>query len=185
MPPPKRTEGFTLIELVIVTIILGIMAAALVPLVVSSLGAYYTTLGDIVVLDKQRYAIERLAREIREVSYDQASSSFTFGSMGDHDMSFTRQFVFDASGTAASATVSIGTTANEVTLGYGGTPQVLTDQLKGTTGLAFSYFNQSGVAFSPANTTDVRAIDIGLTLTHNGNDYTQTTRVELKNFSKQ
>ena len=183
----KPAEGFTLIELTIVMVVLGIMGAALVPIMVSSIGAYNTTLGDIVVLDKQRYAIERLAREIREVSYDK-TSGFAFGSvgnMGSNQMTFTRQFVFDVSGAAAStsATVSIDTTTTEVRLGYDGTSHVLTDELNGATGLVFSYFNQSGVA-PTVSLSAVRAIGIELTLIHDGRPFTQTTRVELKNYAK-
>jgi prepilin-type N-terminal cleavage/methylation domain-containing protein len=62
-------RGFTLIELIIVTVIMGIMATALVPLTVNSLRAYRETVEDVEVIDKLRYATERLAREVRQVQY--------------------------------------------------------------------------------------------------------------------
>lgn len=180
----RRTRGFTLIELVIVTIVIGIMAAALSPLMLSSLRAYDATLGDVVVLDKLRYATERLAREIREVNYDSVTG-FAFTSMGANSMGFTRTF-YDAAGTATTATVTVGNTGTEVTLAYS-TPaiaaQVLTDELGSTTNLAFSYLDLAGNVLATPTATTVFAVQIALTLIHNGQSYTQQTRVELKNRS--
>ncbi|NJD36059.1 MAG: prepilin-type N-terminal cleavage/methylation domain-containing protein, partial [Betaproteobacteria bacterium] len=94
-PHKRRPHGFTLIELIIVVIVIGIMAAVLAPLAVSSLRAYDAVLGDVVVLDKLRYATERLAREIREVDYvapppTGTGTGFGFTSMGNNSMAFTR-----------------------------------------------------------------------------------------------
>lgn len=180
----QRARGFTLIELVIVTIVIGIMAAVLAPLALSSLKAYDDTLGDVVVLDKLRYATERLAREIREVNYD-STTGFAFTSMGANSTAFTRTF-YDAAGAASTATVTVGNTGSDVTLAYSTLhavgAQVLTNELNGATGLSFSYFTSDGVT----TTTDpllVRSVQISLTLSHNGNTYPQLTRIELKNIS--
>ncbi|RTL24650.1 MAG: prepilin-type N-terminal cleavage/methylation domain-containing protein [Rhodocyclaceae bacterium] len=190
-----RARGFTLIELVIVIIVVSIMAAVLTPMTLSSLLAYNTTQADLVVLDKLRYATERLAREIREVNYN-SSNGFAFaapvgatctaGTLGmcPNTMIFTRTFL-DASGTASTATVTISNTGSAVKLAYS-TPtvaaQTLTDELNGTTGLSFTYLTSDGVT----TTTDpklVRSVQISLTLRHNGSNYTQRTRVELKNIT--
>ena len=45
----QMTRGFSLIELVITTVVIGIMAMVLSPLLLSSLNAYDTTLGDVAV----------------------------------------------------------------------------------------------------------------------------------------
>jgi prepilin-type N-terminal cleavage/methylation domain-containing protein len=186
-PATKKGEGFTLIELIIVVIVIGIMGAALVPVMVASLGAYNATRDDVVVLDKQRYAIERLAREIREVNF--TNSTFAFNVANANAMTFTRQFIYDVSGVASSATATVavgntGATTGTVTLAYdNGSANILTDQLDGLTGLSFSYLNQGGSSVAYTS-PDLRAIDITLRLRHNNQPYTQTTRVELKNYAK-
>ena len=182
-----QTPGYTLIEMVIVLVILGIMAAVLAPVARNSLVAYDTTLGDLVVLDKQRYAIERLAREIREVNYN-SSTGYAFSTSvtsSGNSMTFTRVF-YDTGGIATADTVvTIGNTGSAITLTYslpsGVGAQVLTDELGATGNLVFSYYKQDGSAAT--SLTDVRFVEISITLIHNGNNYPQRTRVELKNHS--
>lgn len=173
--------------MIVVLVVLGIMAAALAPVAQNSLLAYDATLGDVNVLDKQRYAMERLAREIREVKYDSVTG-FAFSTSvaaSNNSMAFTRVF-YDGSGTATADTlVTIGNTGSAVTLAYsvpsGIGAQVLTDKLGVTGNLVFSYFKQDGTAATAI--TDVRYVEISLTLSHNGNNYPQRTRVDLKNRS--
>lgn len=192
-PAIPRPNGFTLIELVIVIIVIGIMAAVLTPLAVSSLRAYDDTLGDIVVLDKLRYATERIAREVREVNYAPpapdaitcTTGGFAFTSRGANAMGFTRTYL-DAGGVASADTlVTVGNTGSAVTLAYslpsGVGAQVLTDELGASGNLAFSYYQADGATPATSN-CDVRYVQISLTLVHNGNNYPQRTQVELKRF---
>lgn len=174
-----KARGLTLIELVIVGMIVGILSAAMVPMMVSSLRAYSDTLGDVIALDKLRYATERLAREIREVSYD-SSTGFAFTSMGANSMQFSRVY-YDSTGTpSAATTVTVGNTGSAVTLGYSApaVAAVLTDELLS---LTFAYLDKTGT--TGATATTVQSVRITLTLLHNGNPYTQETQVELKNNS--
>lgn len=194
-PALSRLRGFTLIELVIVIILLGIMAAALVPLMVSGLRAYSDVLGNVIVLDKLRYATERLAREIREVNY--ASSSFAFAapvdmSVCNNSMQFTRTS-YDSAGVAVTGgdtTVTICTLNNAVTLSYNpgansgcptGTGTILTDEVET---LQFCYRQSNGTSATSAS--NVRYVDISLSLQHTGvtQPFNQTTRVELKRYEK-
>lgn len=190
-PHKRRPHGFTLIELIIVVIVIGIMAAVLAPLAVSSLRAYDAVLGDVVVLDKLRYATERLAREIREVDYvapppTGTGTGFGFTSMGNNSMAFTRSTGMPSPNT----TVTVGNTGTSVTLNYssGGGTQMLTDELGGISGtpssnLLFEYLDQNGDVLASPTTTTVYSVRISLTLRHNSQDYTQRTQVELKNRS--
>ena len=186
----RHEGGFTLFELVIVAIVSAILAAVVTPLALSSLRAYDNTLSNLIVLDKLRYATERLAREIREVNYNSGSSSYAFSSMGNNSMAFTRSY-YDSSGAAITRTVTVGNSGAAVTLTYsdmaGTGAQVLTDQISSTNSLTFAYYDKDGCN---ANTTptlcaittgNVRYVQITLTLTQNGNPYTQRTRVALKN----
>jgi prepilin-type N-terminal cleavage/methylation domain-containing protein len=204
-PGLPTNRGFSLIELIVVTVILGIMAAILSPMLQSSLTAYDKTLGDVVVLDKLRYATERIAREIRGVQY--ASSTTTTPTncgestpttdhycifvMDPTRLQFRRSYT-DAAGIPTLRTVTIGSTSSTVTLAYSdinaGTPQVLTDELAAAGNLAFTYYRQDGTTTATLaqnstctiTPTCVGYIEVNLTLTHNGNPYTQRTRIGLR-----
>lgn len=193
-----RRKGFTLIELVIVIIVLSIMAAVLAPTVRSSLLAYDAVLSDVVVLDKLRYATERLAREIREVNaVTDANGNFTsfnFTTMGASAATFTRTYYNSDGSVLATNVVRICAIAPNLRLSYGDATLcsgvdsnangiLLTDDLSA---LAFKYYDKTGTEITTAlpDPVNVRAVEISLTLTPSGSPpYTQTTRVELKRYS--
>ncbi len=209
-PQIRQAQGFTLLELVLVTILVSIMATALAPIVLASLHAYNSTLGDMLVLDKLRYSTERIAREIRGVQYASSTLSpattcndspsttdhYCITAMSSNNFVFRRSYT-DAAGTTTWRTVTIGaatcSTGACVTLAYSDMSatgvQVLTDELGATSNLALAYYQQDGTtaATLAGNTnctvtnTCVRYIEINLTLRHNNNNYTQRTRVELRN----
>lgn len=61
----QRSRGFTLVELVIVIILMGIIAGVLAPVISQNLRAYSQTQARTDLTAKGRIAIERLARELR------------------------------------------------------------------------------------------------------------------------
>lgn len=61
----KRLTGFTLIEMVMTIVLLGILAGVLAPMIVSSINAYSDTAARNELTARGRLALERLARELR------------------------------------------------------------------------------------------------------------------------
>jgi MSHA biogenesis protein MshO len=183
----RKIRGFTLIELIIAIVVIGIIAAAATPVMIGSMGAYNATLDTAMTLDKLRYASERMAREIREID---TSKPVTMSATA---LQFTRD---DYAGTTNSIRdVSITQSAKAVNLSYR-TPTVppiplvtpapvLTDQLSA---LVFRYFDINGD--DPSFTAlPVRYVEIKLILkiVHDypvsETLYAQRTRVALRNRS--
>jgi prepilin-type N-terminal cleavage/methylation domain-containing protein len=198
----QTARGFSLIELVIATVVIGIMAMALAPLMLSSLNAYDTTLGNVVVLDKLRYATERLAREIRGVQYASSTTTpdtdcgdsptttdhYCITAMNPTNLQFRRSYT-DTAGNVTWRTVTINATGSTLTLAYSdinsGAAQLLTNELSS---LSFAYLQQDGAttATLAGNTncavtdTCVSSVVMTLTLSHNGNPYTQRTSIGIR-----
>lgn len=166
-----RKNGFTLIELIIAIVVIGIIAAAATPVMVKSMDAYNATLNVAITLDKLRYASERMAREIREAT----SGTFDMNTTAPR---FNRD---DYAGTINTPrAVSIARAGGAVNLSYNNpavTPTpVLTDQ---STDLRFAYYDIDNVVTT--NPAAVRYVEINLTLAANGQSYSQRTRVALRN----
>ncbi|MCX7187001.1 MAG: type II secretion system protein [Methylophilales bacterium] len=198
----QLARGFSLIELVVSTVVIGIMAMALSPLLLSSLKAYDSTLGNEIVLDKLRYATERVAREIRGVQYASSTTTpstncndsptttdhYCITTMTPTNLQFRRSYT-DTAGNVTWRTVTINGSGSTLTLAYSdinsGAAQVLTDELSS---LSFSYLQQDGAttATLAGNTnclvteTCVGSVVITLTLSHNGNPYTQRTSIGIR-----
>lgn len=62
----KRLQGFTLIELVMVIVLIGIISVALVPVITNSVEIYRADKSRAALIQKGRLALERIAREVRE-----------------------------------------------------------------------------------------------------------------------
>ena len=201
--------GFTLIEMIVAMVLMAIMAAQFAPVLSSSLQAYDETLENVIVLDKLRYATERLGREIRMVQYansePNSGESYVAGINACGDSAATNnRFCITAmnatgitfrsnrgDGTYHMVTIGVtGTSPNQsVTLAYSdvaaNAAQALTDQVNS---LALSYFQSDGTTTATlagntdcANTGTCPAyVEITLTLRHNNNNYVQTTRIGLR-----
>jgi MSHA biogenesis protein MshO len=61
----RRQSGFSLMEMVMVIVILGILAGVLVPMIMESMNAYEDTKQRSRLVGKGRLALERIAREVR------------------------------------------------------------------------------------------------------------------------
>jgi prepilin-type N-terminal cleavage/methylation domain-containing protein len=178
-------QGYTLIELVLAISLIGIMAGMLAPLAASAVRAHQTTQSRLVAQDMLRYAVERIARELREVSYDTPSGFALAGTLTAtpaSQVTFTRRY-YDSAGTAsASATIQLLQSGSEVRLSDSRYTslgaQVLCDQVAA---LQFTWLDEAGRAMAAPTATTVFAVEITLTLNSTGYGLSQSTRVQLRN----
>lgn len=175
IPPAcmRSAAGFTAIEMVMAIVLVGILAAASLPVIFSGVRTYQDTTVSLVTLSKLRYATERMAREIREIRRNTVTPS-------NYDISTWA----NGSGTLAfvkrdGTTVTITAAAPNVTLGYS-SPAVtstLTDQLSS---LTFNYYQIDGTT-AATSIANMAFVQISLTLIQDGAPFTQRTRVALRN----
>ncbi len=180
---PQR--GYTLVELVLVIALIGIMAGMLVPLAASAVRAHQTTQSRLVSQDMLRYAVERVARELREVSYDPANGFAlvgTFTVTPASQVTFTRRYYDHAGAASALATISLLQSGSDLGMSDSRYPsvgtQVLCDQVAA---LQLTWLDEAGGALAAPTATTVYAVEITLTLNSTGFGLSQSTRVQLRN----
>ena len=171
-------------ELIITIVLLGILGAVGSTMISDSFKT--TRLVDASEASKAqaRYAMERLAREIREVKYD-GVSSYCITTM---TTSPPKLVFYKTNGTYATTcntnadTVTIDTSGANLRLGYTVAGVTTTSNLSDQLGsFALDYLNTAGV--TGATAANVRFVVIQLTVTDpvSGVSISQRTRVALRN----
>lgn len=168
--PIIRVRGFTLIEMVMVIVILGILAGLTAPIFSQGLTAARLTTENLHTLAKLRYATERLAREIRQINYN--GSGYDVSTMTTSSLAFTKA-------DTVNTTVSITSSGSNLTLAYG-TPSasgLLSDEVSS---LNFAYYDVNGAV--TASSAALAFVEIDLTLQNptTGGSYSQRTRIALR-----
>lgn len=163
-------HGWTLIELILVILIIGIVAVFVGPLLLNAVKAYDRTQTTVNAYAKMRYAMERMTREVAAVRRNPANTTaFDISTMTATNLQF-----FKEDGTE----VVITTAGGSVTLTYVGTGTgTLTDS---ATALALAYYRHDG-ATAAANSTELEFVEIALTVTDGTTGYANRQRISLRN----
>jgi len=174
----RRARGFTLIELVISIVLLGIIGSVVGVGMTQSVLAFRASNDVADTLSKLRLASARLAREIRTVRRNPSdTSSYDFTARTSNQLGFNR---LESDGVTVTPVTIDASSGSAVTLGYG-TDYTLTDQLNSFT---FRYYQSDGTTAASAYPTndDIAFVEFELVLIDsNGNPYPQRTRVALRN----
>ncbi|HSH92193.1 MAG TPA: prepilin-type N-terminal cleavage/methylation domain-containing protein [Ramlibacter sp.] len=164
-------RGFTLMELVIVIALLGILSALGASIFVDSFTVTRMVDSTQRTAGSSRYALERLARELREVKYSALTTAYTITLTAPAGtLAFTR------SSGGVEQVVSVALTGSDLTLSYG-TPQVLA---KNVSAFTASYLKIDGTTATAG--TNVRFVVLALTVTDpvSGQASSERLRVALR-----
>jgi prepilin-type N-terminal cleavage/methylation domain-containing protein len=175
----RRQRGYTLIELVTTVAVMGILAAFGASMISDNARVTKAVNSASASADQARYAMQRLTRELREVSYSTAiaGGSYTITSAltaGATSITFTRKIG------GADTPVTLSRSGSNLMLQYGtDTAAVLVPNVSSFT---LNFYDGSN-SVSGISTTTVRYIEVNLTVTDtvNGETIAQRTRVALRN----
>jgi len=153
-------KGFTLTELVMVIVIVGVIAGLFAPLISAALDSWFFTKTERDVLFSTRLAMNRMVREIRQIKDTSSINTFTSAEFEFVDID-DNTINFQQSGT------SLNRNSNE-----------LTDKLQNPGGLTFTYLDSDGAV--TAVSTSVRMVRIKLILTSGDSSITIQSLARFK-----
>jgi type II secretory pathway pseudopilin PulG len=165
-----RARGWSLIELILILTIVGMLAIFIGPLLLGSVSAYDMTTGTVSTYAKMRYAMERMAREIRDIRRN--TTDTTKFDINAATLSATNFDFVKWDGTA----VKIDLNATNVRLTYGATTGTLADR---ASLLEMKYYRHDGTTETAA-VNNIEFVQIRMTLTDKANSYTSRVRVALR-----
>lgn len=171
-----RMRGIALIELTMTIVIIGIVAAAGAPMLANGLRMFQAATVDLNTLSKQRYAMERMARELRAINYNGGAGRYdvTLASPGASGIGFTKTDGVTVTFTGAPPLL-------QITYSTGGGAVTLTDQVA-TNGIAFTGLAADGVT-ATVDAAQMRFIDVTLSLLRppaNTGSFPRVMRVQLR-----
>jgi prepilin-type N-terminal cleavage/methylation domain-containing protein len=166
-------RGFTLMEFIIVIVVLGILSVVGSSVIVDTFRTTRMVDSSQSAANQARYAMERLAREMREVKYDTATRSYNINSIasGATTASFTNMI----NNTARAVVVDLN--SGNLRLSYG-TPSILCSNVT-----AFNLDYRQIDNSAATSTANVRFVLISLTVRDavSGQAVSERLRVALRN----
>jgi prepilin-type N-terminal cleavage/methylation domain-containing protein len=159
------SNGFTLVEIIVVIVILSIVSAITIKFLIDSLKIYTMTVNQKTLLDEGKLALERMCRDIRDASdlIVTTASSIAFTrthATGTGQDGAGERIKFDLSGTTLRKIKGVDASGN------GGTPYTMASNVS---------------TFTVSNVTDEIQLQLTLQLT-SGENVTLQTKVYPKNL---
>jgi len=163
----RTSRGFSLMELVVVIVLLGMMFATGANMVSDTMRTAYTVTNNYASGSQARYATERLTREVREMAY--AAAGYNITTMTSTSLAFSKE-----DGTS----VTINYASPTLTLKYGSTTSTISDQVSS---FALAYYDQLGA--TTTDVADIRFVQITLSVVNSKTGTTDSlrTRIFLRN----
>jgi prepilin-type N-terminal cleavage/methylation domain-containing protein len=172
---PRRQAGFTLIELITTLVLLGLLASIGTSIVSDNFRTVNLVNARQGTAERVRYAMDRVAREIRETKYA-SSSGYAITSMSANSFAFKR----DIAGSEVTITLAKAADSSNVTLAYS-LPAASSTLIDQATGFALQYLDLNGQPTTSA--LDVRFIVVTLSVqdTVSGSQVSERMRIALRN----
>ena len=160
-------------EIIISVVLLGILGVVGTTMMS---GSFYTTRvisTEHLAYSAARYAMERMAREIREMQYDAATNTLSLSTMTGSQLSFVK------SGVSGSSNVTFQYTSPALTMFYIPTDQVIL--ARDISAFSFTYLDADRLVTTQPN--NVRFVRIALTTSPAGAQaLSLVTQVNLRNL---
>ncbi|MCW9088277.1 MAG: type II secretion system GspH family protein [Gammaproteobacteria bacterium] len=175
-PTLQRLRGFTLIEMIVTIVLLGIISMALAPFFTSAINGFFDTQVRARLTGEGRMALERLSRELRESDPD------TISVTGGSQIDFTLLDGLNGLNQTGSVVVKTYDACRDIRIHLSGTNLVWDEGADGTTDATLAT-NVSSVSFgySPGTPTRSGVVAIELVMQNEGESIRLYREAHIRN----